>query len=167
MKKKVRFTKRSTMQCNIPQITETTVDKFFLVKLFLNSSPVPLPEWFRKGSDCRLKRKSVLENFPNYIRNFQETKNIPSDILNELQEIHFKKPVDRVFCKSFTLGSVHYVCRRRAGGFYKFFKKIFVTQETIDVNISWPSNYFRKYFMDPPINFSVLFKAYLWQYFMV
>ena len=31
--------------CNIPQITETiTVDKFFPVKLFLNSSPVPLPE---------------------------------------------------------------------------------------------------------------------------
>ena len=37
---------------SIPQITETiTVDKFFHVKLFLNSSPVPLPEWFRKGSD--------------------------------------------------------------------------------------------------------------------
>ena len=37
----------------------------------------------------------MLENFPNYIRNFQETKNIPSDMLNELQEISFKKPVDR------------------------------------------------------------------------
>ena len=71
------------------------MDKFFLVKLFLNSSPVPLPEWFRKGSDCCLKQKSVLENFENYIRNFQETRNIPSDILNELQEIRFKKPVDR------------------------------------------------------------------------
>ena len=81
---------------NIPQITETiTVHKFFHVKLFFNSSLVPLPELFRKGSDCRLKRKSMLENFPNYIRNFQETKNIPSDILNELQEIRFKNPVDR------------------------------------------------------------------------
>ena len=37
----------------------------------------------------------MLEDFPNYIRNFQETKIIPSDILNELQEIRFKKPVDR------------------------------------------------------------------------
>ena len=47
---------------NIPQITETvTVGKFFHVKLFLNSSPVLLPEWFRKGSDCRLKRKSMLQ----------------------------------------------------------------------------------------------------------
>ena len=71
------------------------MDKFFLVKLFLNLSPVPLPEWFRNGSDCCLKRKSMLENFSNYIRNFQETRNIPSDILNELQEIRFKKPVDR------------------------------------------------------------------------
>ena len=48
-----------------------------------------------------------------------------------------------------------------AGGFYKFFKKKFVAQETIDLNISWPSNFFRKYFMAPPINFSFLFKAYL------
>ena len=47
------------------------------------------------------------------------------------------------------------------GGFYKFFKKYFVAQETIDLNISWPSNFFRKYFMAPPINFSFLFKAYL------
>ena len=37
----------------------------------------------------------MLENFANYIRNFQETWNIPSDILNELQEIRFEKPVDR------------------------------------------------------------------------
>ena len=38
-----------------------------------------------------MKRKSLLENFPNYI----ETKNIPSEIFSELQEIRFKKPVDR------------------------------------------------------------------------
>ena len=97
MKKKLRFTKRITYHTtyNTPQITETTVDKFFLVKLFLNSSPVPMPERLRKGTDCRLKRKFMLEHFPNYIRNFQEIKNIPSNILNELQEIRFQKPVDR------------------------------------------------------------------------
>ena len=38
------------------------------------------------------------------------------------------------------------------GGFYKFFKKFFVAQETIELNISRPSNFFRKYFMAPPIN---------------
>ena len=97
MKKKLRFTKRSTYHTtyNTPQITETSVDNFFLVKLFLNSSPVPLPERLRNGTDCRLKLKFMLENFPNYIRNFQEIKNIPSNILNELQEIRFQKPVDR------------------------------------------------------------------------
>ena len=48
------------------------------------------------------------------------------------------------------------------GGFYKFFnKKKFVAQETIDLNISWSSNFFRKYLMAPFINFSLLFKAYL------
>ena len=47
------------------------------------------------------------------------------------------------------------------GGFYKFFKKNFVAQETIDLNILWPRNFFRKYFMVPPINFSFLFKTYL------
>ena len=49
------------------------------------------------------------------------------------------------------------------GGFYKFFKNNFVAQETIDQNISWPSNFFRKYFVAPPINFSFLFKVYLQQ----
>ena len=36
-----------------------------------------------------------------------------------------------------------------------------VAQETIDLNISWPSNFFRKYFMASPISFSFLFKTYL------
>ena len=44
---------------------------------------------------------------------------------------------------------------------YKFFKKIFAAQETIDLNISCPSNFFEKYFMAPPINFNFLFKACL------
>ena len=40
-------------------------------------------------------------------------------------------------------------------GFYKFFRRFFVAQETIDLNISWPSNFFRKHFMSPPINFLI------------
>ena len=50
-------------------------------------------------------------------------------------------------------------------GFHKFFKKDFVAQETIDGNFSWPSNFFKKYFIKPPTNFSFLFKVYLQQYF--
>ena len=41
------------------------------------------------------------------------------------------------------------------GGFYKFFRKFFAAQETIDLNISLPINFFRKYFMAPPINFLI------------
>ena len=41
-----------------------------------------------------------------------------------------------------------------AGGFYKFFKKNIVTKKTINLNISIPSNFFRKYFMAPPFDFS-------------
>ena len=51
--------------------------------------------------------------------------------------------------------------------FYKFSKKNFVAQETMDLNISWPCAFFRKYFMAPPINFSFLFKAYLLDFWVV
>ena len=55
----------------------------------------------------------------------------------------------------------------RRGEVYKFLKKSFVAHEALDLNIPWHSNSFGKYFMAPPINFSFLFKAYLWQYFRV
>ena len=56
---------------SIPQVTETIViDEMFHVKLYKTSIPIPLPEWFRKGGDCRVKSKSILENIPTYIRNF-------------------------------------------------------------------------------------------------
>ena len=51
--------------------------------------------------------------------------------------------------------------QEEGGGFFKFLKKTFLTQETIDLNISWHSNFFGEYFMAPLINFSFLFKAYL------
>ena len=31
------------------------------MKLFFKGSPVPLPQRFRQGTDCRLTRKSMLE----------------------------------------------------------------------------------------------------------
>lgn len=63
---------------DIPEVTETIViDKNLHVKLFKKSLPIPLPEWFRKGGDCCVKRKSILENFPPYIRNIREMDDIP------------------------------------------------------------------------------------------
>ena len=73
---------------SIPQVSEMIViDKMLHVKLFSVASPIPLPEWCRKGSDCCLRKKSMLENFPSYIRNFVEVKKLPDDILSELELI--------------------------------------------------------------------------------
>ena len=81
---------------SILQISETiVVDRMQHVKLFSVASPISLPEWFRKGSDCCLRKKSMLENFPSYIRNFVEVKKLPDDILSELELIWYKKPVDK------------------------------------------------------------------------
>ena len=45
----------------------------------------------------------------------------------------------RIFVKlSFKKGAYIKYVGGGAGGFYKFFKKYFVPQETIDLNISWP-----------------------------
>ena len=72
---------------NIPEVTETIViDQELHVKLYKRSIPIPLPQWFRKGSDCKVKHKSVIENFPNYIKNYgdvdvPDSRNIPSDIM--------------------------------------------------------------------------------------
>ena len=51
------------------------------IKLFSVASPIPLPKWFRKGSDCCLRKKVMPEIFPSYIRNIAEVKNLPYDIV--------------------------------------------------------------------------------------
>ena len=81
-----------------PEVTETIiVDNQLHVKLYKKSIPIPLPQWFRKGSNCTLKCKSTFENFPAYIRHYAEAEtaeDIPHDIMDELQKIKFKKPMD-------------------------------------------------------------------------
>ena len=77
----------------IPEVVATIcVDKEMHVNLFKFSQPLPLPEWFRWGTDCKLKRKSVLENFPAYIENFDSDQHQSNKILEELMEIkNYKK----------------------------------------------------------------------------
>ena len=65
------------------------------IKLFSVASPIPLPKWFRKESDCCLRKKVMLENFPSSIRNIAEMKNLPYHILSELKLIRYKKSVDK------------------------------------------------------------------------
>ena len=61
------------------------------VKLFFKGCPVPLPQWFHQGSDCRLTKNSILENFPLYLRIYA---NNHSSIFEELLQYRFmKKPI--------------------------------------------------------------------------
>ena len=70
---------------NVPEVTDyVQVDRDLHVKLFYKSLPVPLPQWFRQGRDCRL----MMENFPNYIKLEGEQ---TFSILEELKEHKFKK----------------------------------------------------------------------------
>ena len=54
---------------NVPQVTDCArVDQDLHVKLFYKGSPLPLPQWFCQGRDCCLTRKSIMQNFSNYIK---------------------------------------------------------------------------------------------------
>ena len=71
---------------DISLVTETIVVTDSLnVKLFWKAIPVPLSEGFRKGSNCRLKSKSILDNFPSYLRSIAEQE--PNNLQHELQYI--------------------------------------------------------------------------------
>ena len=83
------FYKLELNELSVPVVKECIrVDDELHVKLFYKGSPVPLPEWFRKGRDCKLTRKSVLQNLPNYVRIEGEQ---TSSIFEELKQIQFQK----------------------------------------------------------------------------
>ena len=91
--KKIRRFFNETENCpinDIPFVTETIVVTDSLnVILFWKAILVPLPDWFRKGSNCRLKSKSMLDNFPSYLRSIAEQK--ANKLQDELQYIKYKK----------------------------------------------------------------------------
>ena len=79
---------------DIPTVTKAfVIDDDLHVKLFFSGSPIFLPPWFVKGKDCRLMKKSYLENFPPYIRSFSD--NRATNIMDDLQQIRYKKSDDR------------------------------------------------------------------------
>lgn len=95
---KVIFFKLSDEIGGIPIVSEAiSIDEKLHVKLFLLGSPIPLPLWFRNGkTKCMATRKSVIQNFPPYIRHFAEQKTNKqknSDlILKEQLRIRYKTP---------------------------------------------------------------------------
>ena len=53
----------------IPEVTICIrIDDDLHVKLFYRGSPIPLPEWFRKGRECKFSRKSMLQNLVSYVK---------------------------------------------------------------------------------------------------
>ena len=83
------FYKVTINNLSVPEVTECIrIDNDLHVKLFYKGSPVPLPEWFRKGRDCKLSRKSMLQNLPNYVKLEGEQ---TSSIFEELKQIQFQK----------------------------------------------------------------------------
>ena len=85
----VVFYHLDTNVLNVPEVTDRVrVDRDLHVKLFYKGSPLPLPQWFRHGRDCRLTRKSMMENFPNDIKLEGEQ---TFSILEERKELKFKK----------------------------------------------------------------------------
>ena len=81
-------------QSNAPKIVASIlIDTDMHVKLFKDSAPVPLPGWFRHGTNCTLKSKGSLQNFPTYIKNYEYP--FPDDLLKELHQIRYYKPKGR------------------------------------------------------------------------
>ena len=78
----------------------------FLYKI----SRLPLPSWFVKGGNASLNKKSMLENFPCYIKQEAEQK---ITILEEWRLMKFQKKT-RIFCQyikiSSTIKSVTHHC---------------------------------------------------------
>ena len=54
---------------NVTEVPDCVrVDRDHNVKLFYKGSPLPLPQWFHHRRDCDLSKKSMMQNFLNYIR---------------------------------------------------------------------------------------------------
>ena len=57
-------------------------------KLFFIGCPIAWPQWFHQGTHCRLRRKSMLENFPLYLMTYADNH---SSILEELLQYRLTK----------------------------------------------------------------------------
>ena len=74
---------------NVTEVTDCVrINRNLSVKSFYKGSPLPLPQWFHHGKNCHLTKKSMMQNFLNYIRlEGEQTFNI----LEELKELKSKK----------------------------------------------------------------------------
>ena len=81
-------------ETKFPKILESIkVDSDLHVQLQYNGIPVPLPQWFVQGHNARLKKVSMLENLPAYIRNVVFDNY--NELLDEINKRQFIKPKGR------------------------------------------------------------------------
>ena len=87
----VTFYKIEFSEKRAPEVTECIKIEQLHVKRFFKGCPVPLRQWFGQGTDCRLTRKSMLENFPVYLRTYADNH---FSIFEKLLQYRFtKKPI--------------------------------------------------------------------------
>ena len=87
----VTFCKIEFSEKRAPEVTECIIiDKELHVKLFFKDCLVPSTV-VSQDTDCRLTKKSLLENFPVYLRTYADNH---SSIFEELLQYRFtKKPI--------------------------------------------------------------------------
>ena len=88
----VTFFKIEFSEKRAPEVTGSIkIDKELHVKFFVKDCLAPLPQCFRRGTDCCLTRKSMLENFPVYLRTYADNHFL---IFEQLLQYRFtKKPI--------------------------------------------------------------------------
>ena len=67
-----------------PSVIGACIRADLRVKLFHEGDPLPLPEWFRKRSNCRRTRCSMVDDLANYVEVEGEQ---TSDIFKELKAL--------------------------------------------------------------------------------
>ena len=84
---------------NFPQVFESIrIDDQLHVQLQYNGIRVPLPDWFVVGRNAKLNRKSMIDNFPPYLKKVAEEKTNEDGsitILDELEQRKLMKPKGR------------------------------------------------------------------------
>ena len=74
----------------VPSVEEClSINEQLHVTLTYCGYHLPLPQWFRMGNNCKLHRKSMLVNFPPYMKSRDSEMNT---ILHELNSSQFHKP---------------------------------------------------------------------------
>ena len=79
---------------SFPKVLEAIkVDRDLHVQLQFNGNPLPLPPWYTEGTDAKLDRFTMSQNFPSYIKNLADVN--PYPLLDEIENRRHCKPRGR------------------------------------------------------------------------